>query len=116
MVTYKGRNVFSISGQSLLPVILGESTSITREEAQFGEEMYGRAAIYSQDLRWKARWTEPPLGPLDGHWELFDMENDRGETTDLSAKNPELLDSLLEQWRSYMTRVGGVEPSKPNGY
>jgi arylsulfatase A-like enzyme len=116
MVVYKGRTVFPITGQSFLPVLRGEGTNITRKEAQFGEEIYGRASIYSQDLQWKARFTEPPLGPLDGHWELFDLENDRAETTDLSAKYPDVLNSLKDQWRSYMTRVGGVEPSKPNGY
>ena len=82
----------------------------------FGDESYGRAYIYSADGTWKARWTEPPFGPLDGHWELFSVLQDRGETNDVSAQNPDILQNLFGQWQSYMTRVGGVEPLHPKGY
>jgi arylsulfatase len=47
---------------------------------------------------------------------LFDVSRDRGETSDLSAQNPDLTDQLVKQWREYMARVGGVEPAKPQGY
>jgi hypothetical protein len=91
MIVYKGRNVFPITGQSILPVLKGESSTITRTEGQFGEETYGRASVYSADGRWRARWTEPPFGPMDGHRELG-------------------------QWQTYMTRVGGVEEKRPQNY
>jgi arylsulfatase A-like enzyme len=116
MVVYRGRNVFPITGQSLLPLLKGESAEIVRTEGQFGDEIYGRACIYSKDFRWKARWTEPPIGPFDGHWELFDLNSDRGETTDISAQYLNFMDTLFGQWQDYMTKVGGVEPVHPNGY
>jgi arylsulfatase len=114
-VVYDGRNVYPITGKSLLPLLQGGSTGPVHTEP-FGDESYGRAYLVSADGKWKALWTEPPAGPLDGHWELFDVSRDRGETTDLSAQNPELTDQLTRQWRDYMARVGGVEPAKPQGY
>jgi arylsulfatase len=114
-VVYQGRNVYPVNGISLLPLLQGTSTGPVHTEP-FGDEAYGRAYLFSADGRWKALWTEPPTGPLDGHWELFDVSRDRGETSDLSAQNPDLTDQLVKQWREYMARVGGVEPAKPQGY
>jgi arylsulfatase len=114
-VVYHGRNVYPISGKSLLPLLQETSTGPVHTEP-FGDESYGRAYLFSADGKWKALWTEPPSGPLDGHWELFDVSKDRGETTDVSAANPGVIDPMVQQWRDYMTRVGGVEPLKPQGY
>jgi len=114
-VVYNGRNVWPITGQSLLPLLRGEVAGEVRTTA-FGEESYGRAQLRSADGRWKALWTEPPSGPADGHWELFDLKTDRGETTDVSASNQTVLDALVAQWKTYMTSVGGVEPARPRGY
>jgi arylsulfatase len=113
-VTYEGRNVFPISGQSLLAALNGDTAA--PHTTPFGDESYGRAYIYSADGVWKARWTEPPQGPLDGHWELFAIQQDRGETNDVSSQNAVVLATLLGQWQSYMTSVGGVEPLHPKGY
>jgi hypothetical protein len=84
--------------------------------APFGEESYGRAQITSADGRWKALWTEPPTGPLDGHWALYEISKDRGENNDVSAANPAVVKTLVEQWKAYMSHVGGVEPLRPRGY
>ena len=114
-VVYKGRNVYPVTGQSLLPALNGSSAA--PHSAPFGDESYGRAYIYSADGAWKARWTEPATGgPLDGHWELFNVTEDRGETNDVSAQNSALVNTLLGQWKTYMTNVGGQEPLRPQGY
>jgi arylsulfatase A-like enzyme len=114
-VVYGGRNVYPITGKSLLP-LLGAGAPSTLHTEPFGDEAYGRAYLFSADGRWKALWTEPPTGPVDGHWELYDVARDRGETLDLSAQYPQVRDQLVDQWRGYMNRVGGVEPAKPQGY
>jgi arylsulfatase len=114
-VVYKERYVYPITGHSLLPALttLGEAPVWT---TSFGEESYGRAAIYSADGQWKARWTEPPFGPADGHWELFHIAIDRGERFDRSAEHPELVRELFDGFQGYLERVGGVEPLRPKGY
>jgi arylsulfatase len=61
-------------------------------------------------------WNEPPVGALDGHWELYDLTHDRGETSDVSAQNPAVTSGMVLQWQQFMTHVGGVEPLRPQGY
>jgi arylsulfatase len=115
LVVYKGNSVYPVTGQSLLPLLQGASTAPVHTGA-FGDEAYGRAYIYSADGSWKLRWTEPPFGPLDGHWELFAIQTDRGETTDVSAANPAVVTQLTQAWLAYMNTVGGEEPLHPLGY
>ncbi|WP_184250588.1 arylsulfatase [Paraburkholderia atlantica] len=114
-VVYNNRYVYPITGKSLLPQLEDRSTAPVHS-ASFGDEAYGRGYLRSADGRWKALWTEPPLGPVDGHWQLYDMNADRGETQDVSAQNPSIIDGLVQQWNDYMTSVGGVEPLRPRGY
>ena len=113
-VIYNNRYVYPVTGQSLLPVLTGTATArcIPRRSATKRTAAYLRSA----DGRWKALWTEPPLGPLDGHWQLYDLAADRGETTDVSAQNPSVISTLVDQWKTYMSNVGGVEPLRPRGY
>lgn len=127
-VVYDGRYVYPITGKSAL-----REFEQARDEAEvtvhaptsfrvadplhtepLGEELYGRT--YLKKGPWKAVFTEPPLGPHDGHWQLFNVEDDRGETTDVSAQHPQLLQSLITEWKAYMASVGGVEPLRPRGY
>jgi arylsulfatase A-like enzyme len=114
-VVYNARYVYPVTGKSLLPQLEGDSTQPPHTEA-FGDEAYGRAYLRSADGRWKALWTEPPLGPLDGHWQLYDLQNDRGEVQDVAGDNPDLVQQLVSQWNDYMSNVGGVEPLQPKGY
>ncbi|MBC8748646.1 arylsulfatase [Paraburkholderia podalyriae] len=114
-VVYNNRYVYPVTGQSLLPLLEDQSTTPVHS-ASFGDEAYGRGYLRSADGRWKALWTEPPLGPVDGHWQLYDISADRGETQDVSAQNPSIIDGLVQQWNDYMTSVGGVEPLRPRGY
>ena len=114
-VLYNGRAVWPVTGVSLLAAAQGTQPGPLHTGA-FGDEAYGRAYLRSADGKWKARWTEPPLGPLDGHWELFDIAADRGETADLSSQNPDVVQQLTAQWKAYLGAVGGVEPQRPLGY
>lgn len=113
-VVYGGRNVYPVTGKSLLPLLEGQALAVRTDP--LGHESYGRAFLISGDGKWKALWNEPPVGPLDGHWELYDLTRDRGETTDLSAQNPGVTSSMVTQWKQFMSSVGGVEPLKPQGY
>lgn len=114
-VVYDNRNVYPVTGQSLLQVLLGNTTTSVRK-APFGDESYGRAYLASADGKWKALWTEPPFGPEDGHWQLYDLTADRGENRDLADKNPAVVQGLVTNWAEYMKSVGGVEPLRPVGY
>ncbi|MDR3429107.1 MULTISPECIES: arylsulfatase [Silvimonas] len=114
-VIYNNRYVYPVTGVSFLALLQGKASPPLHTQA-FGDESYGRAYLRSADGKWKALWTEPPSGPVDGHWELFDILNDRGETNDLSGANPTVINGLVQQWQTYLSGVGGVEPLQPKGY
>ena len=114
-VVYDGRYVFPVTGLSLLGTVQAQAPERVHT-TPFGGEAYGRAFILSGDGKWRARWTEPPIGPLDGHWQLFAIERDRAETNDLSTQYPDVVTDLVTQWKTYLAGVGGVEPLRPRGY
>jgi len=50
----------------------------------------------------------------DERLELFDLQADPGEATDLSADRPEIAADLLERMRAWRSRTGAPVPSEPN--
>ncbi len=116
LVTYNGADVYPISGKSFLSELEGLSTGPLHTEP-VGEETYGRA--YLRSGQWKALWIEPAggyAGPLDGHWQLYNIQTDRAETNDVSAQNPGVVNQLYQDWQQYLYTTGGVEPLRPVGY
>lgn len=115
-VIYDERYVYPVTGISFLSELSEQSPGRIHTEA-FGGESYGRAFILSADGKWRARWVEPPYyGTPDGTWQLFYIEQDRGEVHDLAAAYPELLADLVAEWQEYLESVGGVSPLRPRGY
>ncbi|HSC88425.1 MAG TPA: sulfatase-like hydrolase/transferase, partial [Polyangiaceae bacterium] len=114
-VVYDGRYVYPVTGVSFLSAVQEENPGPTHTSS-FGGETYGRAFILSADGRWRARWTEPPWGPVDGHWELFDVQNDRAETKDLSAVYPQRLAGLVDEWKAYVAKYGVRVPVRPRSF
>lgn len=110
MISYKKRNVYPITGRSFFAELTGESAEKLHTEP-VGEEQYGRSYLRSGE--WKIVWTDPPFGPLDGHWQLYNIEKDRAETQDLSAKYPDVVKDLYAKWQDYMHDTGGVLAKRP---
>ena len=108
-VVYDGRNVYPITGLSLLPTLQGKATAPAR--TTFSEELYGRTYVYADN--WKATWIEPPFGPANGEWQLFDIRADRGETNDLAVQRPDVVADLKAKWNDYAKAVGAVLPKVP---
>lgn len=92
-------------GRSAYPVLTGQADRSWPEDEGFGFEVSGNAALYRG--QWKITRLAPPLG--DAQWRLYDLSTDPGETTDLSAANPELFESMLAEYRSYSEAVGVYE-------
>ncbi len=47
-------------------------------------------------------------------WELYDLVDDVSETTDLSARMPELAEELRDALRAWWSETGAFVPSEPN--
>jgi arylsulfatase len=85
------------ASRSLLPLLRGQELE---PRTMFWEHEGNRAVL---DGRWKlvSRWP--------GSWELFDLEADRSETTDLAAADPDRVAALDRAWQRWAAAVG-VEP------
>jgi arylsulfatase/uncharacterized sulfatase len=92
-------------GRSALPVLTGQAERSRTEAEGFGFEVSGNAALYRG--QWKITRLAPPLG--DAQWRLYDLSRDPGETRDVSAENPELLESMVAEYKSYSEEVGVFE-------
>lgn len=105
---FKGRNVVEMRGGSWIPYLNNETKRIHPEDHITGWELVGQAALRKGD--WKIDFVMAPFG--SEKWELFDLSNDPGETTDLSQEYPEKLNELVKHWEDYAreTNVVGLKP------
>jgi len=89
-------------GRSVLQMLSGASDTTYADDEHFAFEVSGNAALYRG--RWKITRNTPPRG--DSQWRLYDLSVDPGETTDVSADNPELFEDMLAEYKSYAEEVG----------
>ena len=92
-------------GRSALGMLSGKADATYGPEDSFAFEVSGNAALYRG--QWKIARNFPPGG--DAEWRLHDLSVDPGETTDLSAANPELFKSMKAEYQAYVQKVGVVE-------
>lgn len=100
----------AMDGRSLLPLLTGQSDRIYADDEPVGLEVSGNSALYRG--QWKITRNLEPWG--DGQWRLFDILADPGETTDLSASYPAILQQMLDDYAAYAARNGVLEV--PEGY
>jgi arylsulfatase len=94
---YKGNKITPMEGKSLSPAF--DNKPIQREAIYWEHE--GNRAV--RQGKWKLVSRHP------GKWELYDIEADRTELTDLAQKYPEKLEQLKVLYKSWAARCG-VQP------
>ncbi len=103
---YDGKDIESLTGKSLRPLLEGKTDRIYGEDEPFGVELFGNRALYKGD--WKILYTMPPAG--EGKWQLFNLAQDIRELNDLSNQYPEKLQELINDYNEYAERVGIIPP------
>ena len=98
------------TGKSLLPLLLGRDDRVRQEHETLGYELGGNAALFKGD--YKLVKNLPPAG--DGHWHLYNIVDDPGESLDLAASLPERFTEMQADYEDYVQR-NGVLPV-PDGY
>ena len=98
------------TGRSLEPLLRGEAGFVYGPSDSVGFNTSGQAALYRG--KYKLVRTLPPHG--DSVWRLFDIEQDPGETEDLSDVFPDIKSELRSEYDEYAKRVGVLE--LPEGY
>jgi arylsulfatase len=101
--TREGRSVAPLKGSSMMPLLTGRSDRVHPADYEQAQELWG--SMYYRKGDWKLLWLPKPFG--SGDWELYDTKNDRGETTDLAAKHPELVAELKGKYQQW-TKANGV--------
>jgi arylsulfatase len=94
---FEGRQVQPLQGRSVLDLFSGSAESPYAEAAQVGYELFGLKAFF--DGEWKILLLPPPFGK--GEWELFNLQQDPGETNDLSTADPDRLEAMVAMWEQY---------------
>jgi len=101
---YKGREVFPVKGNSMLPILTGESEFVHAEDEYMGWEHRQHSSIRQGD--WKIVW-DPTMG-LEAKWQLFNLAEDPSERNDLIEVNPEKASELLILWGRYLEENGVI--------
>ena len=109
---YNGRPVEPIQGTSMTSFLSGQVAAIHAEGEVVGYELYGRRAVFKDG--WKLVWTYEPYG-LE-RWQLFDLNSDPAESTDLSVDQPERLAEMMSAWEDYVEENDIVLPVRDRGY
>jgi arylsulfatase len=94
-----------LRGKSLTPLLTGKTESVRTEEDWIGEELFGNRMIRQGD--WKiCNLLKTAAGT--GEWQLFNLKNDPGETTDLSKQEPAKTKAMIALWDKYAEQNGVV--------
>ena len=100
----QGITVNSLPGKSLVPVLTGKTDEVQRGEPIFWERAGNRAV---RKGNWKIVSTYPGY-----KWELYDLEKDRGETTDLANTRTDIVNELSADYFKWAERTGVVDYEK----
>jgi len=100
--TFGGHEILPLEGKSLAPILRGQQR--TPHDTLCWEFTGNRAIRQGQ---WKLVWDK-----LVRRWELYDMQADRTETTDLADEHPDRVAQMAADWRSWAEDTGVVRPKR----
>ena len=98
--SFNGVKTNPLPGLSLKNLLF-DGTALPAERPIFWERAGNRAVR-------RGKWKLVSIFPKN-EWQLFDLESDRGETTDLAAKHPEIVSDLNAAYEAWASRTD-VEP------
>ncbi len=100
-------SVWPVLGESLLPLLSGDSDTVHGDD--YVTTLYHEGLAYIRQGRWKLVNADPPFD--EASFELYDLEADPGEATDLAQVEPEQYALMLELWRAKRRELGIILPS-----
>ncbi|MFW2073690.1 arylsulfatase [Acinetobacter gerneri] len=105
---YHGREINTPSGVSWKNLLENKNSSIRAEDFIFADELH--ASKYVKSGEWKiAHQGKSNLANGTEQWELYNLKNDRGETTNLATLYPEKVQALAKLYQKYAQANGVLE-------
>jgi arylsulfatase len=104
----QGGSVRPMEGESMAALLAGKDSTVHASDYVTTLVHAGRAFV--RRGRWKISNLEPPID--ESAFELFDIEADPGETTNLASTHPDIYREMLELWRTERERLGIVLPQE----
>lgn len=113
---YQGRTVQAYEGRSMLPALRGQTAQIYGDNDVLAGEVSN--IRYVRKGPWKMTRVVNTLLPsaaanVNHDWELYLIDQDRGETKNLAAEHPDVVQDLIQDWAAYVERVGVKAPILP---
>jgi arylsulfatase A-like enzyme len=99
-------SVAPILGQSMNAFLAGESESV--HDDSYVTTLYHAGRAYLRQGDWKIVNLEAPFAEAD--FELFNLAEDPGETTNLAESHPDKYEELITLWRKERVMLGIVLP------
>ena len=107
--SYQGRAVEPMTGVSVLHLLKGAPADPGRVVVH---ELMGKRLV--RVGKWKLVHMPPPYGNDD--WQLYDLESDPAETTDIAQQHPEKVQELSAHWDAYAKENKVILPNWVSGY
>lgn len=110
--SHQAATIRPMLGESMLSYLLGKSDAVHDSTYAIGMEQAGRA--YFRKGKWKIVNTEGPH--RENTFQLFNVEQDPAETTNLAIRFPEKFNEMISGWRAYREKNGIlIEPEETTG-
>jgi arylsulfatase len=94
-------------GESMAALLNGAASQV--HDSAYVTTLYHAGHAFVRQGRWKLVNIEPPFD--ESGFELFDIDNDPGETTDLAATQRERFAAMLGLWRQKRLELGIILPA-----
>ncbi|HEX6133192.1 MAG TPA: arylsulfatase [Longimicrobiales bacterium] len=101
-------SVRPMEGESMAALLAGEASAV--HDADYVTTLLHGGRAFIRRGPWKLVTLEPPVD--ESAFELFNVDDDPGETTNLAAVHPDIHRELLELWRTERARLGIVLPQE----
>ncbi len=99
-------SVVPMLGESMAALLAGTADAVHDDD--YVTALYHRGRAFLRQGPWKIVTLEPPFD--EGKFELFNVAEDPGETTNLRATKPDKYAELIALWRAERQRLGIVLP------
>jgi arylsulfatase A-like enzyme len=93
-------------GETMAPLLRGDASEV--HDATYVTTLYHSGNAFVRQGKWKLVAMAAPFDP--SAFQLFDLDADPGETTDLSKTEPDRYQDLLRLWNEQRLQLGIVLP------